>query len=178
MAVSTSIVISFKSQEAADAANAILTAELDTRDDGYNAGRSSFLFGDQPVYLIYKTSNVTFDQYTTAGSTQYVGNVTIEVDEVITFLREQEASISKPPSTAVTFTLIGGDGMDTANLTVSGTRVTYSPDDPEATPPLAVVRATYNTTALAYRLIGVTDPQIDGLEDYPVVIYILGDVTV
>jgi hypothetical protein len=42
---------------------------------------------------------------------------------------------------------------------------------------LAVVRATYQSQYEAYRLVGVSDPGIEGLEDYEVIIYILGTVT-
>lgn len=169
--ITTSLVIRFQTTDGQDASNAILTAELDNRETGLNDGKSVFLYGDSPAYLIYRTSNVSYTQDTTAGSVQYVETGQIEVIETIQFVAETESRLSKPPLGPVTFTLVAGKGIDVSALTVSGTKVT------SLTEGLAVVKAQYYTQYEAYRLIGVTDPNIPDLEDYEVIVYILGTVT-
>lgn len=168
--ITTSLVIQFKTSDGAAAENAVLTAELDSRENGLNLGKSQFLYGDSPAYLIYRTSNVTYTQESTAGSVAYVETGLIDVNETIQFLADTESSLSKPPVGDVTFTLVAGRGIVPSALTVVGQKVT-SP-----TEALAVVKATYQTQYEAYRLVGVVDPNIPDLEDYEVIIYILGTV--
>lgn len=171
MPITTNLVIRFQTTDSSAAENAVLSAELDTRDDGLNEGRSQFLYGDTPAYLIYRTDNVTYTQESTAGSVQYIETGSIEVIETISFVGETEARLSKPPLGGVAFTLVAGRDVDVSTLTVVGTRVT---NPVEA---LAVVKAQYMTRYEAYRLIGVTDPMVPDLEDYEVIIYILGTIT-
>jgi hypothetical protein len=169
--ITTSLVIRFQTTDGAAAENAILSAELDSREEGLNAGKNRFIYGDSPAYLIYRTDNVTYTQQSTAGSVQYVETGSIEVIETISFVADTESNLSKPPLGGVTFTLVAGNGIDVSQLTVVGTKVT-SP-----TEGLAVVKAQYNTRYEAYRLTNVSDPMVEDLEDYEVIIYILGTVT-
>lgn len=169
--ITTSLVIRFQTTDGAAAENAILSAELDSREDGLNEGKNRFIYGDSPAYLIYRTDNVSYTQETTAGAVQYVETGSIEVIETITFVADTEANLSKPPLGAVTFTLVAGKGIDVSLLSVVGTKVT-SP-----TEALAVVKAQYMTRYEAYRLMNVTDPMVPDLEEYEVIIYILGTVT-
>jgi hypothetical protein len=93
--ITTSLVIRFQTQDGADAANAVLTAELDSREEGLNVGKSQFIYGDTPAYLIFRTSNVSYTQDTTAGSVAYVETGLIDVTETISFVGSTESSLSK-----------------------------------------------------------------------------------
>ena len=59
--LSTSLVIEFANDDEDSGNKSMLKAEIDDRSDGYNSGSTSFRAGDEPTYLVYKTSDVTIN---------------------------------------------------------------------------------------------------------------------
>lgn len=160
--VTTSIVVSFADPNQSKSYH--LSAEIDARPDGLNRGITSFVIGDSPIYLVYKSSAVTITQTTTAGGISGAGSgIVVPVVETVTFVKSNTASLSKPPSGAVSWRHIGGD---VATLRVSETTVTAS------SPILSVYQATYNAVASAYRLSGVS--AINGVPNVTVIVFIEG----
>jgi hypothetical protein len=115
------------------------------------------------VYLVYKSSEVSITQETTAGSVSPFGSASIEIVDTVTFTKSKQASLSKPPASGVTWKHVGGQS---ASLSVKGTTVTAG------SPILAVYQATYMTTGLAYRLSGVS--AVTGVPNVSVIVYIEG----
>lgn len=163
--ITTSIVVSF-GLAGDGSGGAHLSAEIDGRDDGLNDGITNFIFGDSPVYLVYKTPNVTYTQRSTQGSLGGRGSTIVEVEDIVTFAEVREGSLSKPPAGGVNWTNLGGDS---ASFTVTGTSVVAD------RPIFAVYRATYNTVADAYAISGVS--QVAGLPNISVLVLIKGVIT-
>lgn len=147
--ITTSLVVSFGDPD--DALEGHLSAEIDARPEGFNKGVTSFIPGDSPAYLVYKTPNVVITQIATAGSISSIGSVQVEVSEIVTFAKTREGSLSKPPLGGVSWTPYGGSGYTPS---VSGTKLTV----PE--PIIAVYKAVFTTLALAYRIVGVGVPSV------------------
>ena len=159
--VTTSLVVQFGSAD--DAANYHLSAEIDSREAGFNKGVTSFLPGDNPAFLVYKTEELSLQFYHSTGGKTSLGTVIIPQDEFIVFAEQKEVQLSKPPSGGVSLTLYGGK---------TGAKVTgQSVSLPEKG--TAVYRATYNAKAYAYKLTGIP-LTIDGKSSFPVVVVIVG----
>ena len=63
-----------------------LSAEVDTRPDGLNGGRSSFSPGETAYILVYKSDNVSItDTICSAGSLSSQGTAVVSVTEEIMF---------------------------------------------------------------------------------------------
>ena len=165
--ITTTLVISFTDPAQAAAANAFLSAEVDSRVDGLNLGVTNFLIGDSPGFLVYKSPNVTLKQpECTSGSANSAGSFNVEQTEIITFAKTNVATLSKPAvGNSVAWTLIGGQS---ATLTVNGNIVTAS------APILAVYQAKYQAAAIGYRLAGVT--AVGGIPETAVIVWLEGTV--
>lgn len=153
--VTASIVVEFSTE----GGEGILLAEVDGRDDGLNAGDTTFYPGSTPGILLFKSSNVVIDSIVVSeGSMGSVGTVTLTEEEWLTFANEKKAS-PKYPITG------GGSLSNQANITgaasITETGVTYP------SPQIGVAYLTYTTTAQQYRLNGASGTR-------PVVIFISG----
>ena len=63
-----------------------LSAEVDTRPDGLNGGRSSFSPGETAYILVYKSDNVSItDTICSAGSLSAQGSAVVTVTEELMF---------------------------------------------------------------------------------------------
>jgi len=158
--ITTTLVISFADPSAS--ADYHLSAEIDSRPTGFNKGVTSFIFGDSPAFLVYYSSGVSITLESSTGNVSPCGTAQVEVVEFLQFANTREASLGKPPSGGVTFESMGGGGSPT----VIGTKVFLS------TPDVAVIKATYYSTAHGYRLSGVSQP--GGITELPVLVYIEG----
>lgn len=143
--ITTSLVIQF-TDPTAGASGAHLSAEIDSRPEGYNKGVTQFLMGDSPVFLVFKTPDVATEFSQTAGNVSPFATAQITMKDYISFAKSKEASLSKPPNGDVSFTQIGS-GIGAA-LRVVGTRVIAGDVI------TAVYKAEYTTTGYAYRLTG------------------------
>lgn len=155
--ITTSIVISFSTTT-----DSILKAEIDDRtatDGGYNNGETSFAPGDEPVFLLYKSTNVTVVQrIVSEGTLSSLGTPTIRKVEQLQFAQEKSSAMSYPyvsgfsirrqsPSMPVA-TRVG----NTVNL---------------AAPGVGIIEVEYFTQAEAIKVRGASG-------DLPVVVYVEG----
>lgn len=159
--ITTSLVIDFDAGEE----GGILTAEIDDRTDGYNTGNTSFVPGDSPAFLVYKTTNVVIDGIDQSeGAVNIIAAGSIDVEEYLTFANEREASPSKPISSAFSSKWVGRDG---GIVTQTESKITVP------TPTVAALKITYKSNFTAYRLTGVP-LELDGETSFPIIIYIAG----
>lgn len=158
--VTTSVVVNFTDLASS---GGILTAEIDSRDvadGGLNPNGSTFYAGDEPIFLVYMSSDVTIAALQPSeGSINSLGNVTVLIEQDVTLANEREARMDKPYLSG--FTVVSSSPGAPA-LTVSGetTMVTASNT-------VAAYRVKYYSSARAYQLVGAS-----GL--ISVVIYIEG----
>ena len=112
--VSTNITVQFGA--AATDAGLLLKAEVDSRDDGLNAGNTSFIPGDSVGILLFRDDLITqLDTVTTAGTLVQAGSGTFLVqDEALTFSDNteinQEVSFQYPVYSGFTYKWLGTDG--------------------------------------------------------------------
>jgi hypothetical protein len=181
--VTASIVVQF-GDEATAAAGYFLTAEIDSRPEGKNGGRTSFLPGQTAYFLVYASPELTVTglaTYTPTGGANPInlgsgaepngGDAYIEVEEFLTFANSSEANLSKLPdaqSNDLVITVVGSNGA-LGTRTVTGTKVYYP------TPVTAVLKATYTTKARVWSL---SSPQsMAGLTTFPIVAVMTGTAT-
>ena len=167
--ITTTLVISFADPAAAAEENMFLSAEIDGRPDGLNKGITSFLIGDAPYFLVFRSAGLLLKPIQcTMGSANSAGSgILVKQVENITFTKTKEANLSKPPMGVVTWIKVGsGDGPSTPTL-VAGTTLCTTPN-----PCLAVYQATYYAAAEAYRLSGVSG--VTGVAEVAVVVFIEG----
>jgi hypothetical protein len=156
--LSTSVIVSF-SGASLGVGDEIFSAEVDSRDDGYNYGKSSFLKGDSPVILLFASPTVVLTKvlqsegaYSSLGAGVYV------VEDDVTFANTREASLAKP--------YVSGMQIVSAmpaipDWVVSGNNLLV----PHNIVAAASIR--YNSSFTAYRITNVSG-------DYPVVVYFEG----
>lgn len=163
--------VQFGDPAAALSANAHLSAEIDTRPDGLNGGRSSFSAGEDVYLLVYKSSNVTISQaVASAGSVSSVGSTVVNVEEDVMFEDSETSNIMRPATRGITDTLWLGRSLGALTLQSDKTTVKAAQKG------IAVARVTYKTDALVYKL---TSPaQLAGLTDFLILVVIQGDVSV
>jgi len=136
-----------------------LSAEIDRRPEGLNAGLVNFKVGDSPGFLVYLPTGFKISEVRpTLGSITSVGTTTISVEEWLTFENSRFGRTSKPVASGLTYLETYGDA-------ISGTVVGGGVIAPA--PLVAVARVRYNTTVAQYRLTGVGNP-------VPVIVFIRG----
>lgn len=94
--VTASQIISF--DRGADTDRSILRLEVDSRDDGLNAGRTSFSPGDSVGLLLYKSPSVTIlhGPIVTYGAIQEEGTHEVEQEGFLTYAGETSQTMSHP----------------------------------------------------------------------------------
>lgn len=172
--VNTSFQVSFGIDSASAAgANAHLSAEVDARANGLNAGpdgaRTSFVPGDTVGFLVYKSNNVsiTVGPTPSAGSVASAGNVTVQKDVEVSFANETEARLPVP-ATAINNVKWLGNSLGALTLGAGGTSVTAGAQG------VAVAKITITAPALAYTL--SSPASLAGETDYSILVYIEGSI--
>ena len=159
--ITTSIVVDFDPGDG----EGVLTAEVDSRQDGYNDGETSFRPGDSPAFLVYKSSNVTVtDMIVSYGSIDGLGSGTSQEVENLSFAMEREVSPGKPITSGFSSKWLGADG---GAVTQTETKLTG------ANKVVAVLHVEYTSAFTAYRLTGVPTT-LNGETTFSIVIYIAG----
>lgn len=145
--------------EDTEATQGVLKLEIDDREDGLNAGDTSFQPGDTVGFWLFKDSNVTLNTsvpVSTSGGVTSAGSASKEIDEYITFSNSDSASLGYPPSGSVTLEWIGRaykiDGTSVTTTTVLPERTRSQLAMPDKTQVAGVLRARYNTSGSLYRL--------------------------
>lgn len=165
MSVQASIQVSFGA--GVDTANAHLSAEIDSREAGLNAGATSFAPGDTAYFLVYKSDNVSYSPpVASAGSISTAGTqITVEKEEDVQFADADTATLGVPSSAVTSVTWLG---RSLGSLTLQADRTTLK----ASAKGVAVARVKYNCKADAFGL--VSPATLAGLTDFSILVYILG----
>lgn len=146
---------------------AVLMVELDSREDGLNGGRTSFLPGEQPGFLIFKGDDVTVSGVRpSAGNIADIEDGTIAETELLHFADTQEATLKRPALAGLTsYKWLGND-----------LGVPVVQDQIKVVVPLAgvgVLQVTYDSAFDARRLsgLGVT---LNGESEFEVLVLVEG----
>jgi len=166
--VTTTLVVNF--QVGGSGSGSVLTAEVDGRSDGFNGGKTTFGPGDSPVFLIFKTTNVTITSVTvSAGVVTPLGQGNFFVEQDLQFSNQDNVSLTKPINGS--FQTQKWLGNDLGALTLIGETSVKAADAGGNNP--GVNRVTYNSFYRAYRISNVPFP-LNGETEFPVLAYIQG----
>ena len=169
MTASATITVQFTNPAAAAAANAHLSAEIDSRPTGLNVGKSTFIPGATAYVLVYKSANVSLlPLQSSAGSFSYTGTVEIQHTDVLQFAGVATASLSVPVNGAiVSYKWIGRD-LGVPVVAVDGKTVTVPQSG------VGMLSVTYNATATIAAL--VSPATVSGEVDFSILALIKGEV--
>ncbi len=183
--VNANITISFQSAVSGgdgdgdgDGASAVLKLEVNAED---NNDKTSFKFGDTPIYRQYKSSNVTVDERVVSDDTAIItadGTGTENItDEVVTFSNSLTASTAYPIKTGTLAVTLKGGNIDGTFTKTGAQEITAAPS--VATDyPVGVCLVSYKTDYTKWKLSGVTEP-LSWPDDtaYPVIVFVFGSVS-
>lgn len=154
--VRTSLTISFSSNLGGD----ILQLEVDSRVDGFNAGRTQFYPGDTVYLLEYKTANVSMqDRFCTDGGVMARGSGTMEITEFVTVAGSKTGSTSKPIASGLS--ILRSWGRPAALAGYSGSTINLVNET------VAVLEVRYTTSYTLLQLSGASG-------EAPVLVYAMG----
>jgi len=166
MTVTASLVVDFSD----GAQDGLLQAEIDSREDGFNQGKTSFIPGDDAYFLVYLGSNTALKTVAaTLGAVSLVQTAGREVEpETVQFTEQQrEATLGYPVSGGLSVSWMGAN-PGAAQLRGDNQLVLPSPG-------LGIARVTYKTTFRVYRLSNLPST-VNGKGDYSVLIALTGEV--
>lgn len=163
-AITTTTQITFGS--GSEGTDAHLSAEVDNRPSGLNAGKSSFVGGDPVYVLVYKSDNVSIiSTLVSAGSVFPGPNQTVDVEEILTFANSRDASLSKPASGFVGVTWMGNS---LGGISIGGNQTSVK----ASSSGVAVAKVTYKTQAKSYRI--STPVIVNGSADFSILFFVAG----
>lgn len=166
MPVTANITVSFGDSAGSSGASGHLSAEVDSRADGLNAGKTSFAPGDRAHFLVYKSSNVSYDTpVASAGSIAAGGKgISVTKEDDIQFADTDTASLSIPAQSIVSVTWLG---RSLGSLVLADANTVKA-----SAKGVAVARVKYTAKADAWSL---TSPAtLAGLTDFSILVFILG----
>ncbi|HRH79054.1 MAG TPA: hypothetical protein PK129_17035 [Cellvibrionaceae bacterium] len=144
-----------------------LSAEVDTRPDGLNSGRSAFNPGETAYILVFKTQNVTItDVVCSAGSLTPQGTALVRVTDELVFEDADSATLTKPVQGALSAPVWYGRNL--GNLTLQSDTLTVK----AATKGVGVAKVQYDTLALVYAL--ASPAVLNGETDFSILALIKG----
>lgn len=161
--VSTTITIQFGDNAESQG---FLTAEIDSRSDGLNAGRSQFQPEEVVWFLVYAGPNVSYDAPVLSDGVLMRGSdVLVPQDEVISFANTKEGKLGKPAEGAIKLnwygTSLGSSKLGSDKMTLVTEKVG-----------VAVASVKYSARAKAW---GIKAPKTSGgAASFPVAVFILG----
>lgn len=146
-----------------------LSAEIDARTDGLNAGKTNFVAGESVYILVYRSANVSIDTLeTSAGSLVYHSQISVTKSAELLFENAATASLETPAQSITSTSWIG---RSLGDLTLQGDKTTVQ----AAQSGVAVAAVSYSAQADVYRL---TSPAtINGQTDFSILAVIIGNVT-
>lgn len=152
------------------AADGHLSAEVDTRPNGLNGGRSAFSPGETAYILVYKTDNVSItDTICSAGSLSAQGSVVITVSEELMFEDADSATLGKPARSALSPSVWYGRNL--GSLALQADRLTVR----ASSKGVAVAKVSYDALALVYAL--SSPATLNGETDFSILALIKGVAT-
>jgi hypothetical protein len=162
--VTTTITIQF-----GDNANSqgFLAAEIDSRPDGLNAGRSQFMPEEVVWFLIYAGSNVSYNPPVLSDGQLLRGaDVLVAQEEILTFANSRESRLAKPAEGGLVIswfgTALGGTKLGSDQMTVLADKAG-----------VAVAQVRYKARAQAW---GIKAPKTSGGQsNYSIAVVIVGN---
>jgi hypothetical protein len=155
-------------QSAADG-SALLTAEIDSRPQGFNLGKTQFIPGDNPTMLVFKTTDVDIDAVRqSAGRTSPLTPGTMQVDEALSFAETDAARIRYPAIAILSHKWLGNDLGEPELDTQMSIKVPTSG--------VGRLLISYSTAFLPYRLSNVP-AVLNGETEYDVLAVVEGSQT-
>ncbi len=152
------IVVDFEGGSASDIG---LVVEVDDREDGYNAGRTSFFPGQDAYLLAFVPTGYYIDAtYISAGVLSLVGSDTKEVEDFVEFPNTDDASLSYPATSGFTYSWLGSNlGLVTlaSQKTVTLPARTFNTVTKKFVPEyrVGVAKLNYNAACSVYKVSGV-----------------------
>lgn len=158
--VTTSIVVQFS-----QGASGQLSAEIDSRPEGHNSGKTSFAPGETAHFLVFKSDDVTIDQLIASyGAVSYLGEEDFDVeDEWLQFADTNEANLSKPYASGFSFQWYG---TNLGTLTPVGNKVTCP------TKGVGMAKVSYTARCRVYAL--PSPSQINGSSNFQILVLVKG----
>jgi len=151
-------------------ANGYLSAEVDTRANGLNGGRSSFSPGETAYILVYKSDNVSITETVcSAGSLTAQGTALVSVTEEIMFEDADSATLGKPARSSLAQSVWFGRSLGA--LTLQYDKVTVKAQAKG----VAVASVTYDALAQVYAL--ASPATLNGQTDFSILALIKGVAT-
>ena len=138
-----------------------VVAEVDDREDGYNAGKTTFYHGDTPFILLfipagYEVENV----FCSAGAVSFTADTYKEIENYLAFANEDSVSVSYPISSNWAYAWLGTSlgvvsvaNQFTAKLPSRGFDSVLKKPIPEYR--VGIARATYRSDCKVYKLYNV-----------------------
>lgn len=161
MAVTTSLVVQFTQGQQSGQ----LSAEVDSREDGLNLGKTSFLPGDAANFLVFKSDDVVLDSLlASAGSISYVGaGFYVVEDEWVQFADTNEASVQKPITDSFVYQWYGNS---LGTVEVKGGKLVSQIKG------VGMLKVSYRSAYVAYRL--GSPATINGESDFQILVMVKG----
>jgi len=151
-------------------ANGYLSAEVDTRANGLNGGRSSFSPGETAYILVYKSDNVSITEtICSAGSLTAQSTALVSVTEEIMFEDADSATLGKPARSSLAQSVWFGRSLGT--LSLQSDKVTVKAQAKG----VAVASVTYDALAQVYAL--ASPATLNGQTDFSILALIKGVAT-
>lgn len=161
MAVTASIVVNFGDSAAEDA---LLRAEIDSRETGLNGGVTSFSPGESAYILTYKENISSILAQVSAGSISLHSTGSRQVTQELSFAGTNQASLQYPAASIDSVTWIGND---LGTLTYVGGASVRS-----QTTGVGIAKVTYTTNFTAYRL--NAPATLNGLTSFNILVLFTG----
>jgi hypothetical protein len=154
---------------AAGEAGTHLSAEIDDRETGYNAGKTSFIAGDTAHFLVFRSANVQVDRIAfSAGSVSLVGSgVSVEKEEELIF-EDSDSAVLPIPANGIVSTRFFGN--DLGSLTLQSDKMTLK----ASSKGVAVAKVVYTANADVYAL--QSPAAINGETDFSILVLVIGSV--
>lgn len=157
------IKIQFGTDAATDSSSGYVSAEIDSREDGLNAGKTSFAPGDSVYILVYLSSDVKITGADcSAGTVSATGSTTVTLTQELTFENIKTASLDIPASGPITTTTWFGRSLGSISVGADKTTCTASSAG------VAVAEVTYTALAQIYRL--DAPGSVGGRTDYSILV--------
>lgn len=146
--VTASVTIGFITAASNGAINTSFQAEVDSREDGLNGGKSQFLPGDSIAILLFKGSNVSGVLGTPSAGTLAQGStITITKSETVTMAYSDTFNTQYPITGSYSISWFGASSPAVTQTS----ETSFSSSSKQ----IAVGTITYQTTAQVWSLSGV-----------------------
>lgn len=149
--------------EFGDQSNVQAVVEVDSREDGYNQGRTSFSSGDDAYLLLFvpKGYDVVADM-ASVGTLSYVGLDSKAVEDYLTYANEDQATVQYPITTGFSAAWYGSAPSPSITVksddqTVALSARPYDPVSKKLNPEyrIGVARVNYSSACRVYKISNV-----------------------